>query len=383
MQGPSFIPFARPDLDDSELEAVSAVLRTGWITTGPRVAEFEEAFRSYVGCANALAVNSCTAAMHLALEAMGVGEGDEVITSPYTFASTAAVVEHLRARPVLVDVEPDTLNIDPGLTAGAITSRTKVLLPVHFAGHPADMEVIYELASKRGLAVLEDCAHAFPARYRDRTIGCDVDRSRFGGISAHASCFSFYATKTLTTGEGGMLCTDSIEIAERARLMSLHGMTRDAWKRYTEAGSWYYEVVAPGFKYNMPDIAAAIGLAQMVKTGEMWTKRRNIASAYCRAFSELPELQIPTERVHVEHAWHIFPLRLNLDALSIDRSGFIEALKTRGVGASVHFIPLHIHPYYAQKYGYTPEDFPVALRGYEREISLPIYSGMTADEVDR
>ncbi len=378
-----FVPFALPDLDDLELDAVVDVLRSGWITTGPKVQQFESEFKAFVGASHAIAVNSCTSAMHLALEAMGVGPGDEVITTPYTFAATAAVIEHLRARPVLVDVERDTLNINPDLLGSAITPHTKAILPVHFAGHPADMTRVYEVASTRGLAMLEDCAHALPALHSGNLIGADLDRSRYGGVEGHATCFSFYATKTLTTGEGGMLCTDSPQLAERARLMALHGMTRDAWKRYTEAGSWYYEVVVPGFKYNMTDVAAALGLVQLGKVDTMWTRRKQIATKYSEAFATDSALQIPVERPGVEHAWHVYPLRLNLDSLVIDRAEFAEQMKLRGIGVSVHFIPLHLHPYYRDAYGYSAEDFPVALSEYQREVSLPIYSRMTDVHVGR
>lgn len=378
-----FIPFALPDLDQSELDAVAETLRSGWITTGSKAHRFEFEFADFVGASYALAVNSCTGALHLALEAMGVGEGDEVITTPYTFTATASTVEHLRARPVLVDVESDTLNIDPDALEAAIGPRTKVILPVHFAGHPANLDRIYEIASRRGLAVLEDCAHALPSAFFGRRVGADLDRTRYPGITHHATCFSFYATKSLTTGEGGMLCTDRHDLAARARLMSLHGMTSDAWKRHTAAGNWYYEVVAPGFKYNMGDIAAALGLVQLSKVERMKERRRQIAGTYDRAFSARPELQSPVERPGCEHSWHVYALRLHLERLGIDRGRFIQELKARGIGSSVHFIPLHLHPYYREKYGYVDTDLPIAAREYRREVSLPIYSAMTDHDVTR
>ena len=377
-----FLPFARPDLDESEIAAVTDVLKSGWITTGAKTAKFEEEFKDYVGASFALAVNSCTAALHLALEAMGVGEGDEVITSPYTFAATAEVVRYLRATPIFVDVDRGTLNLDPALVESAITARTKVLLPVHIAGQPAQLDSLLQIASERGLAVLEDCAHALPAWYKGRPLGGDLDKSSYGGIPAHAACFSFYATKTMTTGEGGMLCTSDAELADRARVMSLHGMSHDAWRRYSRTGSWYYEIVAPGFKYNMTDIAAAMGLVQLRKLESMWARRREIAETYSAAFGACAELEIPCEQPSTRHAWQLYPLRLRLERLKIDRAAFVHELSERGIGTSVHFIPLHIHPYYRSLYGFSPSDFPVAYGEYLREISLPIYSRMAASDID-
>ncbi|MBN1628631.1 MAG: DegT/DnrJ/EryC1/StrS family aminotransferase [Thermoleophilia bacterium] len=376
------LPFAVPDIGAEEAEAVREVLESGWLTTGPKTAEFEARFAARVGAGHALAVNSCTAAMHLALEAMGVTEGDEVITSPYTFTSTAEVIRYLGARPVFIDIDPPTLNLDPALIEPAITPRTKVIAPVHVAGQAADMTAVLEIASGRGLSVMEDCAHAFPATHAGRMIGADLDRTAFPGVAMHATCFSFYATKTITTGEGGMLCTDDRDLAERARMMSLHGLSRDAWKRYTREGSWYYEILSTGFKYNLTDIAAAMGLAQLSRADAMWERRRNIAMRYETAFGDLPELQVCRGRPGDQHAWHLYPVRLNPDTLTIDRDGFIEELKASGIGASVHFIPLHLHPVYQDECGYRPDDFPLARREYLREISLPIYSKMTDEDVE-
>jgi perosamine synthetase len=309
--------------------------------------------------------------MHLALEAMGLGPDDEVITSTYTFAATAEVIRYFKARPVLVDIEPVTFNIDPNLIETVITNNTKAIIPIHIGGLPANMDPILALADWYDLAVIEDAAHAFPARYNGRNIGS------LGSFT----CFSFYATKPITTGEGGMICTDKEEWAERCRVMALHGISKDAWKRYTAEGSWYYEIVAPGYKYNMTDIAAGMGLAQLARADAMWLRRCEIAKQYGEAFHPLPELQVPADCEPGQHSWHLYMLRLNLDRLSIDRSRFIKALKQCQIGASVHFIPLHLHPYYRETYGYKPEDYPVSYREYLREISLPIYSKMSDDDV--
>ncbi len=366
-----FLPYALPDIGEAEIEAVADTLRSGWLTTGPRVRRFEAAFAARVGAPQAVAVNSCTAALHLALEALGLKAGDEVITTPYTFAATAEVVRYFNARPVFVDVLPDTLQIDPGRVAAAITPRTRALLPVHLAGQPADMDALLALARRHGLRVVEDAAHAFPSEYRGRPVGS------LGDIT----CFSFYATKTLTTGEGGMLTTANADWADRCRVMALHGISKDAWKRFSAEGSWYYEIAAPGFKYNMTDIAAALGLVQLDKADRMRARREAIADAYDRAFEALPELEIPTRQPDCRHAWHVYMLRLRLERLRLDRAAFIGELKRRNIGTTVNFIPLHVHPYYRETYGYRPEDFPVAYGEYLREISLPIYSGMRDADV--
>lgn len=368
----TFLPFALPDVDDAELKQIKEALDSGWITTGPKTHQFEAEFAAAVGAKHAIAVNSCTAAMHLALEAIGLGRGDEVITTPYTFAATAEVIRYFDARPVLVDIDSRCLNMDPSLLAVAITPRTRAIIPVHVAGQPADLDEIHAVAQRHGLPVIEDAAHAFPTRYKGRMIG---SLSEF-------TCFSFYATKTLTTGEGGMICTENDAWAERCRIMALHGISKDAWKRYTAEGSWYYEIVAPGYKYNMTDIAAAMGLAQLRKAHRMWQRRRDIAARFNQAFAGLPQLQIPHDRADCQHAWHLYMLRLNLEELRIGRAEFIEELKRRHIGVSVHFIPLHIHPYYRESYGYRPEDFPIAYREYQREISLPIYSKMSDADVE-
>jgi dTDP-4-amino-4,6-dideoxygalactose transaminase len=368
----SFLPFALPDFDNSEIDEITKVVRSGWVTTGPVAKQFEKEFAAFVGAKHAVAVNSGTAAMHLALEAAGLKAGDEVITSPYTFAATAEVVRYFNAKPVLVDVDPVTLNINPELIPAAITERTRAILPVHISGQPADMDPIHNIARRHKLCVVEDAAHAFPARYKGRMIGSEGD----------LTCFSFYATKTITTAEGGMITTNNDAWAERCRVMSLHGISHDAWKRYTAEGNWYYEIVAPGYKYNLTDVAAAMGVAQLRKAVRMLERRADIARRYTEAFSRLPELEAPTILPDIQHAWQLYILRLNPDRLAIDRAKFIEELKVRNIGASVHFIPLHLHPYYRETYGYRPEDFPLALREYRRALSLPIYSKMSDQDVN-
>jgi len=369
-----YLPFALPDIDDTELEKISEVLNSGWITTGSKTRQFEAEFAATVGAKHAVAVNSCTAAMHLALEAIGLQPGDEVITTPYTFAATAEVIRYFNARPVLIDIEPGAFNLDTTRLAAAVTPRTRAILPVHIAGLPAELDAIHAVAHAHHLAVIEDAAHAFPTCYKGRSVGSLSD----------FTCFSFYATKTLTTGEGGMICTDNDAWAERCRIMALHGISRDAWKRYSAEGTWYYEITAPGYKYNMTDIAAAMGLAQLAKANRMWRRRVEIATRYTATFHQLPELESPANApAGSQHSWHLYMLRLHLDRLRLDRAQFIDQLKARGIGTSVHFIPLHVHPYYRETYGYCPEDFPVAYREYKREISLPIYSKMTDDDVQR
>lgn len=375
-----FLPFSRPDLDGSEMDLVRKVLESGWLTTGVMTHELERDFAARVGAKHAIAVNSCTAALHLALEAVGVRPDDEVITSPYTFASSAEVIRYFGARPQFVDIEPDTFNIDPSLLEEALTSHTRAVIPVHFGGHPADMAVIDELASAHGFALVEDAAHALPSSYAGNIIG---SRRPSLGDAPQLTCFSFYATKTMTTGEGGMITTDDPKLAERCRLMSLHGISNDAWNRYTESGSWYYEIIAPGYKYNLTDVAAAMGIAQLARLDIMRDRRAMIAERFSAAFREMPSLVVPTSRPGVGHSWHIYALRLDLDRLSVTRDRFIDELRKRGIGVSVHFIPLHIHPYYREMYDLKPEDFPVAYREFMREISLPIYSAMTDSDIDR
>lgn len=368
-----FIPFHLPEIGDEEVNSVVDTLRSGWLTTGAKAKAFETDFGAYVGASHAVAVNSCTAALHLALEAIGVREGDEVIVPTMTFTATAEVVHYLRAKPVLVDCEPDTLNVDPAKIEAAITPHTKAIVPVHFAGHPCDMKPILELARKHNLKVIEDAAHALPAKYDGKMVGAIGD----------ITCFSFYATKTIATGEGGMATTQNEAWAQRMRMMSLHGISHDAWKRYTKEGSWYYEVLSPGFKYNLTDIAAAIGIEQLKKADRFCAARKEIASIYDKAFADLPQIELPVTRDNVQHAWHLYVIKLNLKALGIDRNRFVEELRAHEIGASVHFIPLHLHPYYRDELGYRKESFPVATEIFERIVSIPIYPKMGSAEVNR
>jgi dTDP-4-amino-4,6-dideoxygalactose transaminase len=374
----TFLPFSPPLIGQEEIDEVVESLRTGWITTGPKVKRFEEEFASFIGSPAALALSSGTGALHIALATLGIGPGDTVITTPMTFCSSVHVIEQVGAKPVLVDVQPDTLNIDPAKIEEVLKLATrnsklevKALLPVHLYGHPCDMKAIMDIAKKYNLKVIEDAAHALPAKFNGNIIGT------IGDLTA----FSFYSTKNITTAEGGML-TGKSELIEEARLWSLHGMDRDAWKRYSSEGSWYYEVIRPGFKYNMPDIAAAIGIQQLRKLNKFQTCRKGIVSRYNEAFSKFEELQIPVKRPEVEHAWHLYVIRLNLNCLKISRNQFIEELKVRNIGTSVHFIPVHLHPYYRDKYGYKPEDFPIAYREYQRIVSLPLYPKMTDQDVE-
>ena len=376
----TYLPFALPDIDGTELAQVQECLESGWITTGPKTQQFEREFAALVGAKHAIAVNSCTAAMHLSLEAIGLAPGDEVITSPYTFAATAEVIRYFGAQPVFVDISAGCLNISPEAIEAAITPRTKAIMPIHIGGLPAAMNTICDIASRHNLAIVEDAAHAFPAKYKGRTIGAPLFPE--GSTIPHFTCFSFYATKTITTGEGGMICTDNDLFADRCRIMALHGISRGAWNRYTANGNWAYEVIAPGYKYNLTDIAAGMGIAQLAKAERMRLRREEIAQQYDRAFCKYASLQIPVSRVDCQHAWHLYTLRLNLERWSIDRAAVVAYLKQQNIGVSVHFIPLHIHPYYRETYGYLPEDFPIAHREYLRVISLPIYSKMSDRDVN-
>ena len=365
------IPFHAACVGDDEARAAADVIRSGWLTMGPKTIEFEQNFASYVGARHAIGVSSCTAALHLALEAVGLQQGDEVLVPTTTFTATAEVVVYFKAIPVLVDVDPITLCIDPEEARKKVTSRTRAILPVHFAGQPCDMDRIKDLAASHSLHIIEDAAHSLPASFRGTPVGA----------ISKLTAFSFYATKTLTTGEGGMVTTDDDDLADRMKLMRLHGIGRDAWKRYSNEGSWYYEVLNAGFKYNLTDMQSAIGIVQLNKCTEMRSLRARIARQYTEAFSQYEEMETPTVLTDRESAWHLYVLRLHLDRLKIGRSEFVEQLKQRGVGTSVHFIPLHMHPYYRDTYHYCHESFPIALREYYRSFSLPIYPGMSPDQV--
>lgn len=368
-----FLPYNQPSIDEDEIAAVVETLRSGWLTTGPRTRQFEERFAAYAGAEHAVALSSATAALHLALIAAGIGPGDEVILPTYTFAACGHVVVHLGATPVLVDSSADDLNIDPAAIERALTPRTRAVMAVHFAGQPCRMDEILALCQRHRLFLLEDAAHAVGARYRDQLVGSIGD----------ATAFSFYATKNLTTGEGGMLTTNRADVAETARLYALHGMSRDAWKRYGRGGAWFYEVVAPGYKYNMSDLQAALGLTQLAKLDERNRRRAALAARLSAALAGCAAIELPVTRPEVTHAWHLYTIRLHLDALRIDRAGFIEEMAKRDIGCSVHFIPLHRHPYYRDTFGFQATDFPVADNAYERLISLPLYPAMTEADVDR
>ncbi len=371
----SFLPFAAPDIGQEEIDEVISCLRSGWITTGPRAKQFEEEFASYIGGATeAVAVNSATAGLHLALEAVGVGPGDEVITTPYTFTASAEVIRYLGADPVFVDIDPKTLNIDAGQIERAITPRTKVILPVHFAGLAADMEPILKIARAHGLRVVEDAAHSLPTLYKGEMIG---------SLATDATVFSFYATKTITTGEGGMVVTRDPSIAARCRVMRLHGISRDVFDRYvSEKPSWHYEVVAPGYKYNMSDIAAAIGIHQLRKADRFHDRREELARGYDRGLAGLPITLPPHAPEGSVHAWHLYVIRIDEDA-PVSRDEFIEQMTRRKIGCSVHFIPLHIQPYWRDTYSLRPEQFPRALAAYKGAVSLPLYTRMTSADQAR
>jgi len=371
MNDKNYIPFHRPSIGQEEMDAVQQVLASGWLTTGRVAMEFEQQFAAYIGCKHALAVNSCTAALQLALDAIGLQAGDEVLLPSYTFTATAEVATYFGARPVLCDSLPGGFNIDPADAEQRITSKTRAIIPVHIAGEACDLGAIHELARRRNLHVIEDAAHAIPTSYKGRRVG----------TISEMTAFSFYTTKTITTGEGGMITTNDDKYADRISLMRLHGIGRDAWKRYAKTGSWFYEVQEAGYKMNLPDILAAVGVAQLKKADLFWQKRREIAAFYRQNLSQFEELQLPpVGRNGDDHAWHLFILRLRPDLLSIARNEMIEELKADGIGTSVHFIPLHRHPYYVRTYGCTPSDFPQADDSYSRCLSLPIFPDMTQAE---
>ncbi len=375
---PPFVPFSRPSLGKEEEDAVLAVMRSGWLTTGDVAARFEAEFAAFVGARHALALNSATAGLHLALEALGVSLGSVVLTTPFTFAATAEVVRYLGADPVFVDIDAATMNIDTHLLEETLDKlskegrRVSAMIPVHLAGLPCDMEAIEHLSVTYGVPVVEDAAHAFPVRQRGRCVGTLGD----------AGVYSFYATKTITTGEGGMVVTNKDALAKRIRVMRLHGIDRDVWKRYTDpVASWKYDVVAPGYKYNLTDLAAAIGRVQLQKAEAMLLQRRTIARKYIAAFRGLDFLRCPPQSDN--HAWHLFIIRINEAKLTIDRDTFIEELGKRGIGVSVHFIPLHLMSYYRDKYSLKPDDFPEALQTFRSCISIPLSASLTESDVQR
>ncbi len=364
------IPFHRPYITEDEVNAAAESIRKGWLTMGEKTFDFEEQFKLYTGSAEAVAVNSCTAALHLAFLCIDLQKGDEVIMPAMTFVATAEVVRYFDAVPVLVDVEKDSHLIDVSKIEEKITEKTRVIVPVHFAGQPADMNEIMSIARKYNLFVIEDAAHSLPASYYNRVIGSIGDMT----------CFSFYATKTLTTGEGGMVTTNNTEWAEKMRILRLHGISKDAWKRYSGEGSWEYDVTEAGFKYNTTDINSAMGIEQLKKLDFMLEKRKCIAEKYDQAFKDNDALIMYKIKENRESAWHLYPLKLNLDILSITRNQFIEELKERGISTSVHFIPLYRFSYYRDM-GLPAEDYPASEWIFDRVVSLPIFPGMGDDEI--
>jgi dTDP-4-amino-4,6-dideoxygalactose transaminase len=374
------IPFHRPSIGPAEEREVLDSLRSGWITTGPKAKRFEKEFAAYVGARHALAVSHCTGALHLALFALGIGPGDEVITTPFTFTATAEVIGYLGARPVFVDIDPGTFNLDPARVEKALESgqhrRVRAILPVHFAGHACDMDRLLAIARSHHLKIVEDAAHAVGSARHLEGRGM----TRIGTIG-DLSCFSFYATKNITSAEGGMVTTEDDALAERIAVASLHGMNRDAWKRYDRSGSWFYEIHDTGFKYNLSDVHAAIGVAQLARADEFMRRRTAIARAYSEALRAEPALQVPYEEPGIEHAWHLYILRMHPEQLRIGRAQFVELLRERGVGTSVHCIPLHTMHFYQERYGYRTGDFPVTENVYSRCLSLPIYPAMSDEDI--
>ena len=377
-----FLPFALPEIGEEEIAEVVDTLRSGWVTTGPKAKRFEADFAAFLAAPGAedpaglhcVAVNSATAGLHLALEALGIGPGDEVITTTHTFTATAEVVRYLGADVKLVDIDPATLNIDPAAVQAAITPRTKLIMPVHYAGLAADMPAILALARQHGLKVVEDAAHALPTTSGGRMVGT---------LGSDATVFSFYANKTITTGEGGMLVTRDAALAQRAKTMRLHGMNRDAFDRFTaKVPSWYYEVVAPGFKYNLTDMAAALGIHQLRRAHAFQQRRAQIVAQYQAGLADLPLITAPQAPAGETHAWHLYVLRL-ADGAGVPRDRFIEQLFEAGIGCSVHYIPLHLHPYWRDRYALSPAQFPHSQHAYERMVSLPLYTRMSDADVQR
>jgi dTDP-4-amino-4,6-dideoxygalactose transaminase len=369
----NFLPYHRALIGQEDIDAVVQVLQSGWLTTGPRVREFEAAFARYTGASHAVALGSCTAALHTSLAAIGIQEGDEVILPTMTFASSGEVVFYLNARPVLVDCASDSFQIDPAQIEERITARTRAILPVHFAGAPCQMDSILAIARKYNLKVIEDAAHALPTHYNGKMVGS------LGDIT----CFSFYATKTITTGEGGMVTTENPEFAEKIRMLSLHGITKDAWKRYSAQGSWRYDIMEVGYKYNLTDLQAALGLTQLAKCDAMLSRRAQIAQFYDTAIKSLDAFEVLPLPQDIGHAWHLYILQVAPSVLRIDRDQVIDQLKQRGIGTSVHFIPLHLHSLYQKRLGYILGQFPNAEERFNRAISLPIYAAMTDADANR
>ena len=370
-----FLPYSLPDIGEEEIAEVVHTLRSGWLTTGPQTRRFEQDFGDFIGSGvQAIAVNSATAGLHLALEAAGVGPEDEVITSPYTFTATAEVIRYLGAHPIFVDIDYNTLNMNVAKIEAAITSRTKAIIPVHVGGLACNMSAVLELAKKYHLRVVEDAAHALPTTW---------NRQLIGALDSDLTVFSFYATKTITTGEGGMIVTRDAELAKRCRVMRLHGISRDVFDRYTsKKPAWHYEVIAPGFKYNMTDVAASLGIHQLRKARLFQQRRQELAARYDRELAGLPVV-LPAHAPKGDmHAWHLYVIRLTKHA-AMGRDAFIQKMSELGIGCSVHFIPLQLHPYWAETYGLQPESFPEALRAYQGAVSLPLFTKMTEADQTR
>ena len=391
------VPFFRPLIGEQEIDEVVAVLRSGWLTSGARVKRFEQEFAEAVGAPHAVALNSGTAALHLAVEALGLKAGQAVLVPTMTFAATAEVVRYLGAVPVLVDCDPVTGNMDLedassklqklesgdfADTLNTAPSEIVGIMPVHIGGLMMDVKALNEFAAAHNLWIVEDAAHAFPSAWRADESGPWLRCGQMEDGERRVVCFSFYANKTITTGEGGMAVTGNVELAQRMRLMSLHGLSHDAWERYSGGTSWDYKIIAPGYKYNLTDIAAAIGIHQLSRGQEMRRQREEIAHFFLEAFSDVSEIELAPEDANRIHAWHLFPIRLRLDRLSISRNQFIEKLKAAGVGCSVHWRPLHLHPYYQETFGWNAEEFPVATALWPRLISLPIFPGMLQLEME-
>lgn len=362
-----FLPYCQPLIGHEEITEVVDSLKSGWLTMGPKTIEFENLISEYTGAKYSIAVNSCTAALHLSLIACGIGSHDEVITTPYTFASTGNVIVQVGAKPVFVDVKRDTYNIDPNRIEEAITPNTKAIIPVHFGGQPCDMNAIMKIADERGLFVIEDAAHALGAEYYDKKIGCIGD----------STCFSFYPTKNMTTGEGGAITTNDDKLADKLRTLRLHGISKDAWKRYSSKGNWYYEIEDCGWKYNMTDIQAAIGIPQIKKLDSFYEIRKRYANIYTKNLCKIEGVNTPNETPDIKHVYHLYPILLE----NYDRAKFIEEMGKRNIACSVHFIPLHLHPFYKNQFNFKKGDYPNAEWLYEHEVSLPLYPKMSIEDV--
>ena len=366
-----FLPFHQPFIGKEEIKEVEETLKSGWLTTGPRTELFEKRFKEYIGAKFAVGLNSCTAGLHLSLVALNIGKGDEVITSPFTFPSTANVIIHQGAKPLFVDIERGTLNIDPEKIEKAITERTKAIIPIHFAGHPSEMDRIADIAKRHNLFIIEDAAHAIEAKYKNKKVGTIGD----------TTSFSFYATKNITTGEGGMLTTNNKEIAEKVRILRLHGMSKGAWKRYQEKGYQHWETIYPGYKYNMSDLQAALGLVQLKRIEKFWKIRKRYTEIYSKELCKIPEIILPLEKEKIKDSYHLYVIRIKTEELTADRDKIITALEEENIGIGIHFRSLHLHPYYQKTYHFKRGDFPVAEYASDRVVSLPLYPKMSEDDL--